>query len=191
MSKRAADWIPRHRFTVEDYQRLGERSIFREEARVELVEGEIIDMTPIGSKHAAAVRRLDQILARAVDERGIVSVQSPVVLGEYSEPEPDIAVLRPRQDFYASAHPGPTDVLLIVEVGDTSVRYDREIKIPLYARHGIPEVWLLDLEGGSLTICSVPSESGYERVARPEALQAIPMPGMAGVTLDLSDLFAQ
>ena len=96
MSKRAADWIQRHRFTVEDYQRLGERSIFREEARVELVEGEIIDMTPMGSQHAAAVRRLDQILARAVDDRGIVSVQSPVVLGEYAEPEPDIAVLRPR-----------------------------------------------------------------------------------------------
>jgi len=191
MSKPAEDLIQRHRFTVADFHRLGERSVFRDNARVELVEGEIIDMTPIGSKHAAAVRRLDQILARAVGDGGIVSVQSPVVLGEYSEPEPDIALLRPRHDFYASAHPGPADVFLLIEVGDTSVRYDREIKIPLYARHGIPEVWLVDLEGGSLTIYGDPSASGYESVARPEPLQAVSVPRVEGVTLDLSDLFAQ
>lgn len=190
MSKPAQALIQRHRFTVEDFHRLGERSVFREDARVELVEGEIIDMTPIGSKHAAAVRRLDQILARAVGDWGILSVQNPVVLGEYSEPEPDIALLRPRRDFYASAHPVPTDVFLLIEVGDTSARYDREIKIPLYARHGIPEVWLVDLEGHSLTICRDPSASGYESVARPEALQAVPVPGVEGITLDLSELFA-
>ncbi len=137
--------ILRRRFTVVEYHRMGEAGILREDDRVELIDGEIVQMTPIGSRHAACVKRLNQLFARAVGDQAVVSVQDPIAIPPESEPQPDLALLRPRADFYASGHPGPADVLLVVEVADTSAPFDRGVKIPLYARAGIPEVWLVDL----------------------------------------------
>ncbi len=155
---------PRHRWTVADYHKMGETGVLARDARVELVEGEIIEMAPIGSGHAGRVKRLNDLLSSRLHGKAIVSVQDPVVLGDRSELQPDIAVLRWRADYYASAHPQPADVLLVIEVADTTVRYDREVKIPLYARHGIPEAWLLDLPGRRLEVYRSPHSGGYARV---------------------------
>lgn len=132
-------------FTIEEYHRMAEAGILNEDDRVELIEGKIIQMAAIGSRHAACVKRLIKLLVREVGDSGVVGAQDPVVLPGSSEPEPDITVLHPRDDFYAAGHPVPGDVLLLIEVSDTSLEYDREVKLPLYASAGIPEVWIVDL----------------------------------------------
>jgi Uma2 family endonuclease len=158
----AHDIIQKHRLTVDEYHRMGEAGILRQVDRVELIEGEIIDISPIGSDHAGTVNYLNQVLFAALQEKAIISTQNPIILNNRNEPEPDIVLLKPRDDFYRQSHPTPTDVLLIIEVADTSLRYDREIKIPLYARHNIPEVWLIDLENNQLTKFFSPNNSQYE-----------------------------
>ena len=180
-----ADPRRRHRYTVDEYHRMGSAGILRPDQRVELIEGEIIDMTPIGSRHAAAVKRLAKLLHDTVRERAIVSVQDPITLDRHSEPQPDIALLKPKADFYASAHPGPGDVLLVIEVADRSLAFDREVKLPLYARHGIPEAWLLDLEGKRLGVYRGPSAAGYRQASESEPAGPMPLPGLPGVTVDL------
>lgn len=189
MTTIAQDFFHRHRLTVDDFHCMGKAGILPEDSRVELIEGGIIDMAPIGSQHAGAVKRLLRLFDRAVGDAAIVSAQDPIMLGTYSEPQPDIALLRPRDDFYASSHPRPEDVLLIIEVADTSLRYDREIKLPLYARHGIPEVWLVDLENKRLTIFRVPVERDYQDVRVIERLHAVAPQLLPAVKLDLSGLF--
>jgi Uma2 family endonuclease len=189
MSSAALDLFPRYRFTIRDYHRMGEAGILHEDSRVELVEGELVTMSPIGSVHVAAVNRLVRLFDRAVGEGAIVSVQNPVVLDDYSEPEPDIALLRPREDFYQSALPGPDDILLLIEVADTSLRYDREVKIPLYARHGIPETWLVDLENERLIIFSSPSEQGYQGERVQDNLTSVSPQRLPAIALDLTGLF--
>jgi Uma2 family endonuclease len=138
------DLLTRHRLTVDHYHRMVESGILGPDDRVELVSGEVLDMSPIGSLHAAIVRALSRWMAASVGDRAIVSVQNPVLLDDASEPQPDIAILLPCVDCYAAAHPGPGDVLLVVEVAETSLAYDLEVKVPLYARHGIAEVWVID-----------------------------------------------
>lgn len=158
----------RHRVSVGDYHRMAEAGIFGEDDRVELIDGEIVDMAPIGSRHASVVTQLNRMLSLAVGSRAIVKVQDPLHLDARSEPQPDLMLLKPRHDFYAAAHPEASDVLLLVEVGDATARFDREIKLPLYARHGIAEVWLLDLETRQIEVCRAPraaSDDYAERTA--------------------------
>lgn len=189
MSTTMHEPLRRHRLSVDDYNRMVEAGILHEDSRVELIEGEIIDMTPIGSRHAAAVKRLARLCDRAVGEQAIVSVQDPVQLGRHCEPQPDIALLRPREDFYASAHPGPRDILLIIEVADVSLRYDREIKIPLYGRYGVVETWLVDLENNRLTQFREPQVSGYGSEVQPESLARVVPSALAQTELDLMSVF--
>jgi len=189
MSSAAEDLIVRHRLTVEDYQRMGEAGILHEDARVELIDGEIIDMSPIGSRHSGTVNQLSRLFERAIGEHAIVAAQNPFILGNHSEPQPDIALLKPRDDFYKHSHPQSRDVLLVVEVAESSLRYDREIKIPLYARHGIPEVWLVDLENNQLRVFSDPSEGAYRNLVTPTSLKSITPVRLPKVSLDLSGLF--
>jgi len=153
--------VLRRRFTVEQYHRMAEAGIFADGDRVELIEGEIIEMTPIGSRHAAWVDRLNDLLTSAIERRAIVRVQSPIWLGSHSEPQSDLAVLRRRADFYLDAHPQPGDVHLVIEVADTSADFDRTVKIPLYGRMGIPEAWLVEIARMSIEIVRTPSPSGY------------------------------
>ena len=153
--------VQRRLFTVEEYHRMAEAGILSEDDRVELIEGELVTMSPIGSRHAATVARLTALLF-PIRGRGILWVQNPIRLGAHSEPQPDVALLRYRPDFYASAHPGPEDVLLVVEVAETSADYDRSVKIPLYARHGIPEAWLVDLLEERIEIYRHPTPQGYQ-----------------------------
>ena len=155
--------VTRRKFTVEEYHLLARAGVLKEDDRVELLEGEIVEMSPIGSRHAACVDRLNRVFSR-LGERTIVRVQSPLRLGDLAEPQPDLALLRPRSDFYATAHPGPEDVLLVVEVAETSSDYDRQIKIPLYARWGIPEAWLVDLDQDRVEVHRDPSPEGYRDV---------------------------
>jgi Uma2 family endonuclease len=123
---------------------MGETGILGPRDRVELIDGEIIDMSPIGVLHAAIVVRLASYFSQRLGPMGVVWCQNPLRLDDISEPEPDIAILRPRADCYMTAHPGAADVLLVIEVADTSLAYDLGTKVPLYARHGIPEVWVID-----------------------------------------------
>ena len=189
MSSPALDLYQRHRLTVHDFHRMGEAGILPVEGRMELIQGEIIDMAPIGSRHAAIVNRANLLFVQAVAGRAIVSVQNPIILGEHSEPEPDLALIHLREDFYALALPRADEVLLIVEVADTTLRYDREIKIPLYARHGIPEVWLIDVEGRTLTVFDTPADGRYRDEHRVQPLSGLVPKALPGVEVDLSRLF--
>lgn len=140
----AAETFPvRHRWTVSEFQRMGETGFLGPEARLELLEGELFEMAPIGSFHAGTVNILNRLFMRLVADTAVVDCQNPVVLDDHSEPQPDIALLRPRPDYYLKAHPRAEDVLLLIEVSDSTARFDRKTKVPLYARHGIPEVWLV------------------------------------------------
>ncbi len=152
----------RHKLNVDDYHRMGEAGILGEGDRVELIDGELIDMAPIGQDHAATVNKLTQTLVLAFGEAAIVSVQNPVRLNRFSEPQPDFAVFRPRADFYATGErPGPSDTLLVIEVADSSLRYDRGVKLPLYARAGIAEVWIVDLRQRALDVHRAPAGERY------------------------------
>jgi Uma2 family endonuclease len=154
----------KHRFTVADYHRMAEAGILGEDDRVELIEGEIVDMTPIGRRHQAGVDHLTELFIQGLSGKVIVRVQGSIRLSELSEPEPDLVLLRRRADFYANVDAGPDDVLLVVEVADTSLPYDRDVKVPLYARAGIPEVWLVDLNGASVIVHRDPGPQGYREV---------------------------
>jgi Uma2 family endonuclease len=179
----------RHRVTVEEYYRMAEVGLLAPDARVELIDGEIIDMPPIGSRHTAVVNRFNELLGRAVGDRAIVQVQGPVRLDDFSEPQPDVALLTRRADFYERQHAGPSDTLLVVEVSETTLRYDRQIKSALYARHGIPELWIFDTQRKELHVFRNPSGSGYSQVfmaERPASLQVVSLPGVA---IDASALF--
>jgi Uma2 family endonuclease len=183
--------LRRHRLTAAEYRRMGEVGILRADARVELIDGEIIDMSPSGSRHAGVVRHMARLLERAVGDAALVSVQSPVSLGDASEPEPDIALLAPRADFYKSAHPRSADVMLIVEVADASLRYDRQIKVPLYARHAIAEVWIADIERDILTRYRVPAGDGYRSVQSVADLTSVELSTPTGGTVDLSAVISR
>jgi Uma2 family endonuclease len=177
--------LARRLFTVDEYERMVEAGILGEDDRVELLDGEIVEMSPIGSRHAACVNRLNRLLARVVGNQAIVSIQNPIRLGRRSELQPDLALLQPRADFYAQAHPEPEDVLLVIEVADTTQTIDRERKLPLYAKAGIVQVWLVDLAAEVIDDYRMPGAAGYrlrERfvvgdvlriAALPEALVAV------------------
>ncbi|MER3433716.1 MAG: Uma2 family endonuclease [Leptolyngbya sp. ERB_1_1] len=148
-------------FTVEQYHRMIETGIITEGDRVELIRGEIVEMAAIETRHAAGVRRLNRLFYDKFGDRVLVSVQNPVEVDEYSEPEPDIAILRPRGDFYGSAHPIPEDIFLLIEVSDSTIRYDRTIKIPLYAEDNIAEAWIVDVNAELVEVYRQPSATGY------------------------------
>ena len=175
-------WVVRHPFTVADYHRMGEAGILSESDRVELVEGELVAMSPVGSLHAGTVNALTRLLIGAVGDRGIVSVQNPIRLDDRSEPEPDVAVLRPRADDYRTATPTPRDVLLVIEVSDSTLAYDRAVKAPLYALHGLPEYWIADLTGQKVEVHRKPEGGRYTDVSRAGAsdtLEPVLLPGVS------------
>ena len=180
--------VARHKLTVEEYYRMAEVGVLAHDARVELIEGEVIDMAPIGSKHYSAVARLHRMLQLAWADKAMVVAQSPLRLSKRSEPEPDIVVLKPRDDFYASALPTGPDSLLVVEVSDTTLAYDVRIKAPLYARHGVPEYWVFDLSGQRLRIFRQPQGDTWTDVTSIESPALVALPGLPGITLNLEGL---
>ena len=181
--------LKRRRFNVDEYEQMGRAGILGEDDRVELLDGEIVEMTPIGRRHASCVARLtQQFAALALKRTAVIWVQNPVRLGKHSEPQPDFVLLRPRPDLYASTDPTPADVLLLVEVADTSIESDRRVKVPLYARGGIPEVWLVDLNQDTVTAYRDPRRGGYRTahvVRRGDELAPSAFPDRAIPIVDL------
>ncbi len=157
----AAVPIPRRRFTVDEYHRMAEAGVLTEDDRVELLDGEIVRMSPIGRPHSSTVARLNALLFRRFGRAATVWVQNPIILDRWSEPQPDLCLLAPRPDFYAAAHPRPRDVLLGIEVMDSSRSYDRTLKLPLYAKAELREVWLVDLKAETIDVHRRPALRGY------------------------------
>ncbi|HEV8238864.1 MAG TPA: Uma2 family endonuclease [Thermoanaerobaculia bacterium] len=171
--------LERYKFTVDDYSRMAEAGVLQQDARVELIDGEIVMMTPIGLRHSACADRVNRQLVALYSDTAIVRVQNPIVLSEYSEPQPDFAVLRPRADFYASGHPRPADLLLAIEVADSSIGYDRGTKLPLYGRSGIADVWIVDLVRDVVDAYRQPFEGGYAERRTYRRGQRLPLPALA------------
>lgn len=158
--------VTTRRFSVEEYHRMAEAGVLQHGERVELIDGKIVQMAAIGSRHAECVDRLTRILVQGIEDRGTVRVQNPVRLSDHSEPEPDIALVRPRRGGYADRHPGPDDALLVIEVADATLALDREVKVPLYARAGIPECWIVDLEADGIDVHRTPQARVYAHAVR-------------------------
>lgn len=175
-----------HRFTVEDYHRMAEAGILGEDSRVELIRGRIVDMAPIGSAHMVAVNRLTRLLVTAVGDRGVVSVQNPVRLDDGSEPQPDVAVLRPGADDIGAPTPGASEVLLLIEVADTSLHEDRDEKAALYAASGVPEYWIVNLIDQVFEVHRGPGGGRYQEVSRVAPGSELEIAMLPGVRLAVS-----
>jgi Uma2 family endonuclease len=159
---------------------------------VELIEGEIVEMPPIGVNHASVVDRLATTLIRLVAPRQAnVRIQNPVRLNELSEPQPDVCLLKPRADFYASGHPGPEDVLLLIEVADTTLDYDLQVKIPLYAAAGVPEVWVVNLAAAAVEIYRRPAEDGYAEHRTAGRGQSLTPGALPEIVLSVDEVLGQ
>jgi Uma2 family endonuclease len=163
MAMSAAVYVPsRVKLSVDDFHKLGDAGILTSDSRVELIEGDLIEMAPIGGAHIGLVNRLTRVLVTAIGDLGIVSIQNPVALPPRSEPQPDIAVLRPGNDGVSAVVPQAKDVLLLI--ADSTLAYDRDTKVPLYARAGIPEVWVVDVDARRIAVHRGPAPTGYSSV---------------------------
>lgn len=180
----------RHRLDVDAYYKMAEAGILTRADRVELIDGEIIDLNAIGSPHAALTNRLVREFARAVAEGlTLVSVQNPLRLDNFNEPEPDLVLLRPRPDDYRASHPGAADALLLIEVSDSSLAYDRGRKLALYAQFDVPEVWIVDLAGAAVEVFRRPKEGAYS--SRERRTHGTLSPSVVpGIAIDIAALLA-
>lgn len=176
--------IAKRWFSVDEYYRMAEAGILTEDDRVELIEGEIIEMSPIGSRHAGCVKRLNAFLGRVLEQAVVVSVQDPIYLNEFSVPQPDVALLRSREDFYTKGHPTASDALLVVEVADSSVEFDRNKKLPLYAEAKIPEVWLVNLPQEMIEIYTQPVDGTYREIRLVKRGEAVVSQTISNLTLE-------
>ena len=175
-------------FTVLEYHSLAETGILREDDRVELIEGEIYRMAPIGSRHAGCVTRLNRILSGLVGKHAVVYIQNPIEFGGSSELQPDLALLRFRADDYSASHPTQNEVLLIIEVADTSLGFDRNVKQPIYARNGVPEFWLVDLTKNTVDIHRQPSPTGYRDIRQLRKDDRISPLALSDIELSVSEI---
>jgi len=170
--------VTRRRFTADEYHRMGEAGILAENERIELINGGIVEMSPIGGRHMAIVNRLTRLLVNMLGDDAVVSIQNPVRLGPHDEPQPDVALLA-RQP--ADQVPTTVDVLLLIEVADTTLAYDRRVKLPLYARTGVAEVWIVDVASGTIERHSDPAADGYrlvQRVGKGQTLRLSSLPAL-------------
>lgn len=177
-----------HRFSVKDYYRMAETGVLPPDARVELLNGKIIDMSPIGPFHGGLVKRLSRIFNLKAKDRWIVSIQDPLHLDDQSEPEPDVMLLKPAADDYTSRHPQPDDVFLLIEVSDSTLDYDREEKLPAYGRAGVTEVWIVNLPDATLEIYREPHFAGYGSKAVLHAGEQAKPLAFPDVAVDVAEL---
>jgi len=168
---------------------MAEAGLLKPDARVELIDGQINDLSPIGPFHGSVTKRLNLLFTQNAQGRWLVAAQDPLHLNEFSEPQPDLMLLRPRPDFYRGRHPGPEDVFLLVEVSDTSREYDRANKIPVYGQAAITEVWLIDLQEQAVEVYREPHVTGYSSVNILRAADKAFLLAFPGVAVDLSELF--
>ena len=182
--------VQRWRFTVDDFQLMGEVGIFKESDRVELIDGEIYLMNPIGFGHGGRVKRLNRIFSRLLRDRALVSVQDPIQVRPRAQPQPDVILLRSRDDDYSTSHPTAADVLLLIEVADSSLEYDRNTKAPLYARAGIAEYWIVNLIGAHVIVLREPVDGVYRSVqvlAPEDSVQPLAFPD---ISIAVSEILA-
>lgn len=176
------------RFNVTEYYQMAEAGILTPDDRVELIAGEIIKMSPIGSPHAACVSRLTRLLHNQIANEAIISTQNPVRLDNFSEPVPDIALLKPRKDYYAARHPLPADVFLIIEVADTSLLKDRSVKLPLYAGSGIFEIWLVNLPKEIIEVYFDAQNGKYRKCQKLKRGDEVSSPTFKGLSLQVNEI---
>ncbi|MEC4749773.1 Uma2 family endonuclease [Methylomicrobium sp. Wu6] len=178
----------KHLTNLDEWRRLGEANIFPPDSRLELIDGEILEMAPIGFNHAGHLKRINNFLTLLVAGKAIVSVQDPLQLGDLSEPKPDFMLLKPNPDFYSSRHPNAGDVLLLIEVADSSLAFDQNQKQRLYALHDIPEYWLLNLNDNCLEVYRHPHGESYEQKTTLRAGDTISLSQLPDITIKLSDI---
>lgn len=169
-------------FTVDEYYRMVEAGILSERDRVELIEGEIIEMSPFGHRHVVCVDRATHILNTALNRRALITVQNPLRLNRYNEPQPDVVVMKWRDDYYASKLHTPEDTLFVLEVSDTSLRYDTKIKLPIYAEAGVLELWIQNLQENVLLVCRDPAGRKYNTrltLSRGETISPLAFPDVS------------
>jgi Uma2 family endonuclease len=181
--------IARRRFTIEEFEQMIRAGVFEEDERIELIEGEIVEMSPIELRHMVCVSRLDFLLQRQLGSEFHVWVQNAIRMPNNSRPQPDVFLLKWRDDFYAGKHPTAEDVVLLIEVAESSLRYDRKIKAPRYAKAGIPEVWIVNLPKDIVEVYTTPGESGYENVRRAGRGESLPLLGSLDGTISVDDIF--
>ncbi|MFH7029059.1 MAG: Uma2 family endonuclease [Heteroscytonema crispum UTEX LB 1556] len=184
------------RFTIAEYDRLAELGFFGEDDRVELIQGEIIPMVSKGRPHSVCETRLERELYKLLGERATLRGQQPIIIPDYSQPEPDRVIARNREDDYLSNHPNPADILLLIEIADSSLKYDQEVKLPLYAEAGISDYWIFNLVNNYLESYSEPYQDlqgkfGYRRKFIFLANESINLPYFPDLILDLSKVFPQ
>jgi Uma2 family endonuclease len=179
--------LERRKFTLEEYHRLAETGFLGEDDRVELIDGEIIEMSPVGKAHNACINRNNRKLIRLLGDRAIVSVQNSIIIQE-SEPLPDIAILAPNPTDYADRLAAPEDILLIIEVADSSLDYDQEIKAPKYAKSGVQELWVVDLNEELIWVYRNPSSKGYLNMKAHKRGESITMLVFPDITLAVNDI---
>ncbi len=183
--------VRRWAFSTTDYHRMREIGFFREDDRLELIDGEVRLMSPIGPRHAAFVNQFAAALILQVGKIAIVSIQNPIHLNDNTEPIPDLLLLKPRRDAYASALPNPADTLLIIEVSDTTLVYDQQEKLPRYAQAGIPEVWLTDADKQTIERHSEPSGTQYATKQTFKRGQSISVLALPQITISLDSIFGE
>jgi Uma2 family endonuclease len=181
--------VRRHRLTVADYHRLGEARVLGEDDRVELLEGQLVDMAPIGPRHALAVDALTELLVMAAAGQAVVRVQNPIVLDDGSEPQPDFTLLRKPWHGYPDAHPRPPDVYLLIEVADSSLEFDLGAKLELYARAGIREFWVVDLTSNRVLVHRNPGDGSYGAISSIDMSGVLQVEALPGVTVAAAQIF--
>jgi hypothetical protein len=181
--------VPWHRLTLHDYHRLGEAGVLGEDDRVELLEGQLVDMSPIGPRHALTIDLLTRLLPPALGERAWLRVQNPIVLDDASEPQPDFAVVRHPWSGYPDTHPRPSDILLLIEVADSSLEFDLGAKLELYARAGISEFWVVDLTSNRVLVHRNPGKGTYGSVSRIGRSGILEIEALPGVTIATAQIF--
>ena len=181
--------VPRHRLTVADYHRLGETGVLGGDDRVELLEGQLVDMSPIGPRHALAIDLLNRLLPAALGKQAWLRVQNPIVLDDASEPQPDLAVVRHPWSGYPDGHPRPPDILLLIEVADSSLGFDLGAKLELYARAGIREFWVVDLTRNRVLVHRRPHDGTYDSITAVDISGTLTMEALPGVTISAARIF--
>lgn len=183
--------LKRRRFSTAEYMRMAEAEFFAENEKVELIRGEIIEMSPVNIPHASTIRRLVQLLAAALGKQVILDVQNPIQLGEESLPQPDVVLLRPRDDAYSQSHPAATDVLLLIEVADTSLRYDRRVKGPLYGAAGIDDYWIINIQARQVEVYREPRQDGYRTVTYYTPGETLSLLAFTDVSLSVDEILGK
>jgi len=180
--------VRKHLTDIKEWQKLGEANIFPPDSRLELIEGEILEMAPIGFNHSGHLNRINKLFSRLMPDDIIPSVQNPLQLGDLSEPEPDFMLLKPNDDFYCSRHPNAADVLLLIEVADSSLGFDQNQKLRLYASHNIPEYWLMNLNDACLEVYRQPHGDCYGEKTTLRVGDTATLSQLEQITIDIADI---